>query len=133
MQTLSQKHAVFARIAVAKQPSDDERALLRKYKVTRTGCAVLADRHGNFIMKAERRNPKRLLKQIVTARKAIAKIEATLAERIEKGESALKDNNKLSATLHFRWIVKNYPGYPEAESAAQQLSALEEQKKLRAN
>ncbi len=128
MQRLSQHEAVFVRVEIAKKGTKEDRALLKKYKVSKPGTAVLADQHGNYIAHAEPRFTKKLGEQIRKACKLIAHKQKIVDNHLEKGKAALKDGDRFTAKHHFKVLVNKFAGYKEAETAAGHLSSLEKEK-----
>lgn len=128
MQRISKENAVFVRIEISKKRTKEERELLKKYKVSKPGTAVLADQHGNYLAHAEPRYTKKLGEQIRKACKLIARKQKLIGSRLEKGKAALKEGDQFMAKHHLKILVDKFAGHKEAEIAAGLLSELEEEK-----
>lgn len=130
MQRLSKKNAVFVLLAIPKKKrSDQQRALLKKYKIGKIPSAVLADRYGNLMTSASHTLTAKVSRQIAATQQAIAKIKRLLADHIKKGEAALERNNAGTAKYHFKWVVSRYPDYPEHDAAVKLLATTAEKEK----
>jgi hypothetical protein len=135
MQNISRREAVFVYIKLSKRPTNEERKLMRQYRVRRFGTAVLADHNGNLLGRAEVKNSSTLLKQVRKARALVEKIEKDITKRIEKGKSALEKGNTLAAKIQFRSVMRKYPTYDASEEAAEFLEKVkkaEQEKKEKA-
>jgi hypothetical protein len=125
MQNLSRREAVFVHVKVSKRPTKEEKELMRQYRVSRLGSAVLADHNGNLLGRAEVKNSNTLFKQVKKARALVEKIEKDISERLDKGKSALKKGNTIGAKLYFQTVMRRYPTYDAAEEAAELLEKVE--------
>lgn len=127
MQRISKEDAVFARVEISRKVTKEERELLKKYRVSKPGTAVLADQHGNYLTHAEK-NSSKLDEQIRKVCKLIAHRQKLIDDRLEKGKAALEDGDRFTAKRHFKFLVDKFAGYKEAETAAGLLSKLKEEK-----
>lgn len=130
MQRISKEDAVFVRVEISKKATKEERELLKKYKVSKPGTAVLADQHGNYVAHAESRYTKKLGEQIKKACKLIAHKQKLMDDRLKKGEAALKEGDQFMARYHFKLLVDKFDGHKEAETAAGHLGRLAKKKTM---
>jgi cell division protein FtsI/penicillin-binding protein 2 len=127
MQNLSKKEAVFVLVKVDKKPTDDQKELLKKYRVTKLDTAVLSDHEGNPLAHAEEKSSSILFKQIKKARALIEKIDKDVSERMEKAKAAYEKGDRNGARVQYQAVIRKYPTYDEATDAAGYVSNIEEE------
>jgi hypothetical protein len=127
MQKLSKQRAIFCLLIIPdKERSDEQKELVKTYKVSRTPYGVVADYYGNPLAKASTTSTSRLSRQITSARKTITKILKMLKVHLEKGKGDMEKGRWATAKYHFKWITRTFPTYPEAEEAAALMKEIEE-------
>jgi hypothetical protein len=127
MQNLSKKEAVFVHVKIDKKPTDEQKALMKKYRVTKLGTAVLADPKGNPLAHADAKSSTKLLKQIKKARLLIEKTAKDLDARMTKAKETYEKGNKNYARTLFQAVIRKYPTYDEAKEAAEYVAKIEEE------